>query len=1380
MGNFLSVITEGIKKSKSINNEIDLRLPRALWGIEDFSGEKTSLTDLYNKKIEITRIENKIELENRVLESKLKEIKSNYSRDLDIITTDLIKERDIKKNYFEEHLAYIQTARVNSITQAKQEFADEKNRRIMEKESEYKKTLQNYHSLIEECVDLFKRYGKDIDLGNTGKVSEDKIKNISYGQLELAVNVTKNRILNILENSIVVDKEFKKIESMDKGEVKKVGSAAIVTSLINPLIPIIGTGLVVGTSIIGTYRAKERVQKELENLLYIYIICKKKYDIAYKDNKIDVGGLDVIRDNKIKEAKENYEMSIKQLEDERNTWAEDYKERCKKDYTKEFIKKTDEEMSKLSEVTRTIVSKYNEKLNQLKEEYKVLEKDLRIRNTKKPIVDIGNEEIFARLKKAKGMVDDFNMYDILKSLKYKDDDYLKDKDDLETKAQIEYDKELKNGTLEKLKEKLEPLKKEGKDKDYWIYQRKEISKEEDIYYLANTDRLHLGKLNQQEKFGILSENQEVFSENWNNNSILVFYNNDVEEDILVNYVKYLALQVVGKTGPENITLNIVNPAMDIKFNDILLSPTKTNEQGQVEKLADIIVNQSGDSLRDFRDYTEKYIKRLVDNDLSGGKTFHSLVKEKRARESKCPKMVLNILHRSGPEDPLINLNEISSTTGVVNICLLRNDLLKQKELDNGVKVDYIEDGIKYKLSKTPIMMYINKNTDCKILNIVNKNGKYVQILLENNYMDPNSVIKDLNERYLRSTKNKTFTLIDEYIGHIIPEGEMWKGDASTSVMLNFGYVDGDKSKPYPIILDETSNVHMMLCGTTGGGKSVSLDTMVDVLKMRYAPSQLDVFYYDFKRVGVATHAKPYKWPNASAMSASENGDYIISILKELVRIQNERYAMADSLGVSKLSEIQRELKKKKKELIDAGKWELASKIEIPARMLVIIDEFQSAFDINDDVSAEVKFAIRELATKARAAGIHMIIVTQDPANTKVPESVFNLFTIRVCTKATKSVSQSVLKNDFASRPENQFVGFLGANITGGTEEGNRQYVVPFTKPEMNKLYSKITSDRANDPDTPKEDRSRDAIWFSDDNKVNYKDLDNYVEGYYKSPGQFVLGKKIEYQKVDVPYVMELYKDTAQNISFISAVKEFKVEFYKTIMKSIAKDKDAEVLTLFSKEYDPAYDTENLTKNTMINWTYFINKDTGKRCNQTFLEGITQEEIDKGKWIPKDGPIKYMDDSYYTPMVTSINDTHADESLNSLFTQILQAQVDSAREDKRNGILPSRKYLILIEPERDQYIMPERLWTGREFSQMLNEGASYGVHTIVITSKSYRMADLDIFGWKIGKSVGEEASSEKMYRGLEKGVTKVNDMVDISKSRKILMPTEQKDKKFVWE
>lgn len=1380
MSNFLSVISEGIKKSKSINNEIDLTLPRTLWGVEDFTGEQTSLTDLYNKKIEITRIENKIELENRVLESKLKEIKSNYARDLDIITTDLIKERDIKRNYFENKLNYIEETRSKRITEAKQGYTDEKNRRIMEREAEYKKTLQGYYSLIERCITLFDSYGKGIKIEPKGKLSREKIDKISYAQLELAVSVIENRILDILENSLVVDKEFKKIQAMDSNETKKVGSAAAVISLINPLIPVLGAGMIVGTSIIGSNRAKQDVTKELEKLVYIYIICKEKYEIAYQDNKIDISGLDEIRDEQIKQAEETYKVAIKQLEEEKDIWADNYKERCEKDYAKEFLEKTDKEMSRLSESTRTIISKYNDRLNELKDEYKKLEQDLKIRNTKKPIVDLGNEEIFARLKHAKGLVDDFNMYDILNSLHYLSDKEVEESNDPDIEAKKAYDNELKYGELQKLKDKLGPLIAEGKDKTYWINKRKEISREEDKYYLSNTNDVHLGKLNQQEKFGILSENQEVFSKDWDNNSILVFYKDSVEEDILVNYIKYLTLQIVGKTGPENVTVNIINPTMDIKFNDILLSPTKTNEQGQVVKLADIIVNQSETSLNDFRGYTTKYIKRLVDNELSGGKTFHSLVKEKRNRESKCPKMILNILHRCSNEDPLISLNEISSTTGVVNICLIREDILKEQKLENGVKVPYIESEIKYKLGKTPIMMYINKNTDYKILNIVNRSGKYVQIILENNYMDTKSVIKDLNERFIRSTKNKTFTLIDEYIGHILPEGKMWSGDASESIRLNFGYVDGDKSKPYPIILDETSNVHMMLCGTTGGGKSVSLDTMINVLKYEYAPSQLDVFYYDFKRVGVATHAKPYRWPNASAMSASENGDYIISVLDELVKIQNERYAMADSLGVSKLSEIQRELKKKKKELIDAGNWELASKIEIPARMIIIIDEFQSAFDIDDEVSEKVQFAIKELATKARAAGLHMLIVTQDPANTRVPEAVFNLFTIRVCTKATKSVSQSVLRNDFASRPENQFVGFLGANITGGTEEGNRQYVVPFTKPEMNKLYSKISSDRADNPDTPKEDRSRNPIWFSDDDKLSFKDLEEYIDDYYKSSGDIVLGKKIQYQKVDVPYVLKLAKDTAQNISFLSAIKEDKSEFYRTVMESIAKDETAEVLTMFAKEYDPAYDTENLTLRPSIGWSWYTNAKTGMRINQPYQSPVTPEGVESGEWIEHSGKITYMDDSYYTPMVTSRYDERSDDSLNGLYTQIMQAKIQKARENRQNGIVSGRTYIIIVEPERDQYILPERMWNSREFQQMVNEGASNGIHTIIITSKSYQMASMEFFGWKIGKAVGEEASLEKMYKKLEKGVTKINNMVDITKSKKILMPTEQKGKKFIWE
>lgn len=1366
---FMSFLNLGLKRKESINNKIDLTLPMALWDLEktDFISEKTTLTELYNKKMEISKVEDKIELENNVLENKLKEIKAKYIRDIDVITTNLVKEKDLKRQYYEKCIEDIQRRRSDAITDAKQYCKDETNRRILEKEAEYKSTLQKYHSIIERSLTLLTTYGKNIDTHTDKKVSSEKIKDISYIQLQDALDSIETRIMYILESNMVIDKGFKSIKGMNKSKTNKTAALTMATAFLNPIAPILGAGVVIGTSVIGSNTAKSKIVKELENVLYIYWISKAKYNIAYKDNKINIAGLDEERDEKIARAENIYNKEIEDIKNEKDTWAKDYQERCARDYVKEFLEKSDIEMSQAADISRNLIHQYELKLNQLREEYNVLESNIKEKNSKKPVVDLKSEEIFKRLSESKKIVDDFNMYEILKGLKYDE--------------KIEYDKKLKYEELGKLEDKLKPYIKNGQGKQYWVDKKKSISEEEDKYYLATTDGLHLGRMNQPEKYGILTQGQEIFSENWDNKSILVFYNNNVEESILCEYVKYLVLQMVGKTGADSITVNIVNPTMDIKFNDILLSPTKTDKTGKVEKLKDIIVNQSGDSLDDFKVYTKKYIKRLVDNDLSGGKTFHSIIKEKRSRESKCPGMILNILHRCDNTDELIEFNENSSTTGVVNICLLRNDILRERKLDNGVNETYIESDIKFYLEKTELMMYINPNTSNKILNIVRKDGKYTQIILDKQYIDTQATIKDLTERYKRARKNKTFTLIDEYINHIIPADQVWKGDASESLMLNFGYVDGDKSKPYPIILDETAFVHMLLCGTTGGGKSVSLDTMINVLKMRYAPSQLEIFYYDFKKVGVATHALPYKWANASALSASENGDYIISVLEKLVEIQNERYSMCEALHVSKLSELQREIRKKKEQLIDKGMYDLASQIEVPARILLIIDEFQSAFDISDEVSEKVKWAMKELSTKARAAGIHMLIITQDPANTKIPESVFNLFTTRVCTKAQKSVSQSVLRNDFASRPENQFVGFLGANITNGTEEGNIQFVVPFTKPEMNNLYSKISNDMANDPNTPKENRSRDAIWFSDDEKVNYKNLDAYMDKYYKESGDIVLGKKIQYQREDIPYILHLNKDTSQNISYISSSKEDKAEFYKTVMKSIAKDDNAEVLTMFTKEYEKEYDTDNLTKKTTMKCQIYVNKKTGRILRNPWeIEEMSEEIQTSGEWEDKLIDISHLDDRYYTQMVTSRLDERTDESFNSWYTQILEAKIEKARNARKEGILAPRVYIIIVEPERDPYVVPERLWNSREMKQLMNEAATYGIHSIVITSKFYQMADMDVFTYKLGKAVGEEAGNDKTFKKLEEGVTKVNNMVNIKLSKKILMPTEQKGKKYLWD
>ncbi|MCK5230008.1 MAG: DndE family protein [Desulfobulbaceae bacterium] len=147
--------------------------------------------------------------------------------------------------------------------------------------------------------------------------------------------------------------------------------------------------------------------------------------------------------------------------------------------------------------------------------------------------------------------------------------------------------------------------------------------------------------------------------------------------------------------------------------------------------------------------------------------------------------------------------------------------------------------------------------------------------------------------------------------------------------------------------------HLLIAGTTGSGKSVTLHALILSLLQGRSPEEIKLAFIDPKLVELSRYQGiPQQYGAGVAHLATE----AMQMLKELIAEMEKRNQLLDEIGASNLSEA-----------IDNGR------LNLP-RIVVIIEELADLFS----QSRELEAPLVRLAQKARSVGIHLVLATQRP------------------------------------------------------------------------------------------------------------------------------------------------------------------------------------------------------------------------------------------------------------------------------------------------------------------------------------------------------------------------------------------------------------------
>lgn len=244
------------------------------------------------------------------------------------------------------------------------------------------------------------------------------------------------------------------------------------------------------------------------------------------------------------------------------------------------------------------------------------------------------------------------------------------------------------------------------------------------------------------------------------------------------------------------------------------------------------------------------------------------------------------------------------------------------------------------------------------------------------------IIYNVNKRFEVKEDDKAILLSD----YLSAEEDWWNLHSARSVEIPFGLAD-DKQVAKLKITQESGQNSAVVIGIPGSGKSVFLHSIICNAIVNYSPEELNLYLIDFSGVEFNTYAN-HQLPHARVIAPEAEREFGLSILTELVEEGNRRMTLCRENEVSNIVDLK---------VRHPG-------IKVP-RLLVIIDEFQKIFEIeNDAISREANSKIHIIIQEFRKFGINLILATQRlPSGSILPK---DLIANRVVFKSSA--------NDFAA------------------------------------------------------------------------------------------------------------------------------------------------------------------------------------------------------------------------------------------------------------------------------------------------------------------------------------------------------------------------------
>jgi S-DNA-T family DNA segregation ATPase FtsK/SpoIIIE len=211
----------------------------------------------------------------------------------------------------------------------------------------------------------------------------------------------------------------------------------------------------------------------------------------------------------------------------------------------------------------------------------------------------------------------------------------------------------------------------------------------------------------------------------------------------------------------------------------------------------------------------------------------------------------------------------------------------------------------------------------------------------------------------------------------------------------------------PYVADLARMPHLLIAGATGSGKSVCVNTLITSLVYRHGPDSLRLLLIDPKMVELSMYAE---LPHLRHPVVTDPKDAAF-VLKWAVYEMERRYQLLSENGARSIAEFNRRL--------DEG--QVLRRVEPegpegdPERwfykdgplpyVVVVVDELA---DLMMAVQSEIERPLAQLAQKARAIGIHLVVATQRPSVNVITGLIKANFPCRIAFRVSSKVDSRTI------------------------------------------------------------------------------------------------------------------------------------------------------------------------------------------------------------------------------------------------------------------------------------------------------------------------------------------------------------------------------------
>jgi S-DNA-T family DNA segregation ATPase FtsK/SpoIIIE len=260
-----------------------------------------------------------------------------------------------------------------------------------------------------------------------------------------------------------------------------------------------------------------------------------------------------------------------------------------------------------------------------------------------------------------------------------------------------------------------------------------------------------------------------------------------------------------------------------------------------------------------------------------------------------------------------------------------------------------------------------------------------------------------------------------------------------------------------VIADLAVMPHLLIAGTTGSGKSVSLNAMICSILFKAPPDEVKFIMIDPKRLELSGYEGIPHLLHPVVVDPKEASQALKWTVDEMER----RYAVIAGAGVKSIERYNRVVEKEqdmlRKQLLGsaAPREEGEGDPQKLPYIIVIIDELA---DLMTVAQRNVETSLARLAQMARAAGIHLILATQRPSVDVITGIIKANFPTRISFQVSSRVDSRTILDELGAEK------LLGAGdmlfVPPGTSKLVRIHGAFVSDGEISKIVNFVKRQRA--------------------------------------------------------------------------------------------------------------------------------------------------------------------------------------------------------------------------------------------------------------------------------------------------------------------------------